>query len=110
MANKCSYDPKELAGQPIGMLHCPICGQMVVAGMDHPDYSLLDNGEIEELLNIDPDSYVKGVEEGKRNATPSVEKQSEIIALLDRLIENTKKQLGTMEELRTMFLAQGRGE
>lgn len=46
----CSYDPKEMAGEPIGMFHCPECGEMVVAGMDHPDYSLLDgdNPEIEE--------------------------------------------------------------
>ncbi|MGH7474178.1 MAG: hypothetical protein ACREJW_09565 [Candidatus Methylomirabilales bacterium] len=24
---------------PIGMFHCPECGQMVLAGMDHLDYS-----------------------------------------------------------------------
>lgn len=32
----CSYDPRPLAGQPIGMLHCPLCGEMVIAGMAHP--------------------------------------------------------------------------
>jgi len=35
---KCTYDPKILKGKPIGMFHCPECGEMVVAGMDHPDY------------------------------------------------------------------------
>jgi hypothetical protein len=34
---KCDYDPKEMAGQPIGMFHCPSCGDMVLAGVDHPD-------------------------------------------------------------------------
>lgn len=61
---------------------------------------------IDELLDIDPDSYVKGVEEGKRKATPSIEKQSEIIALIDKLIENMKKQLETIEKLRTTLLVQ----
>lgn len=32
----CSYDPRPLAGQPIGMFHCPECGCMVLAGMEHP--------------------------------------------------------------------------
>lgn len=34
----CSYDPNTLKGQPIGMFHCPECGEMVLAGQDHPDY------------------------------------------------------------------------
>ena len=32
----CPYDPRVLAGEPIGMLHCPTCGCMVVAGLQHP--------------------------------------------------------------------------
>lgn len=31
----CSYDPRVLLGLPIGMLHCPECGCMVLAGMAH---------------------------------------------------------------------------
>lgn len=38
----CPHDPCEFAGQPIGMYHCPECGEMVLAGMPHPDYSLLE--------------------------------------------------------------------
>jgi hypothetical protein len=34
---KCSHDPKETVGQ-IGMYHCPDCGDMVLVGVDHPDY------------------------------------------------------------------------
>jgi len=37
----CSHDPRELKGQPIGMYHCPECGEMVIAGIAHPDYDLL---------------------------------------------------------------------
>lgn len=53
---KCAFDPKIYANQPIGMLHCPECGEMVVAGMDHPDWDNLDesakkyfDGKYEEM-------------------------------------------------------------
>lgn len=42
----CPYDPTELTGLPIGMLHCPICGEMIVAGMPHPDYVPEFNSEV----------------------------------------------------------------
>lgn len=32
----CDYDPRELAGLPIGQFHCPVCGDVVLAGMEHP--------------------------------------------------------------------------
>lgn len=32
----CDWDPTGLAGKPIGMLHCPHCGCMVLAGVEHP--------------------------------------------------------------------------
>jgi hypothetical protein len=31
----CPHDPRELAGAPIGMYHCPECGEMVLAGLPH---------------------------------------------------------------------------
>lgn len=45
---KCEHDPKTMAGQPVGMYHCPECGEMVVAGMDHPDYDDVDLGGMTE--------------------------------------------------------------
>lgn len=42
----CPHDPKQTTG-PIGMYHCPECGEMVLAGMDHPDYSLLEKEDQE---------------------------------------------------------------
>jgi len=42
VSEKCNYDPMQMAGLPIGMFHCPECGEMVIAGMPHPDYSILD--------------------------------------------------------------------
>lgn len=32
----CAEKPEKLAGQPIGQYHCPDCGAMVVAGVEHP--------------------------------------------------------------------------
>ena len=31
----CSHDPRKTTG-PIGMYHCPECGDMVLAGLHHP--------------------------------------------------------------------------
>lgn len=45
----CTYDPMEMAGMPIGMYHCPECLEMVIAGIPHPDYSLLDDYEEEDF-------------------------------------------------------------
>lgn len=38
---KCTHDPNLTTG-PIGMYHCPDCGDMVLAGMDHPDMDEVD--------------------------------------------------------------------
>ena len=35
MSDPCPYDPRELAGQPMGQFHCPVCGEMQIAGMAH---------------------------------------------------------------------------
>ena len=32
----CFEHPELLVSQPIGMYHCPYCGEMCLAGMDHP--------------------------------------------------------------------------
>lgn len=37
---KCSYDPITANSRAQGMYHCPDCGEMVLAGVVHPDYSL----------------------------------------------------------------------
>lgn len=35
-ADKCPYEPEHLRGVPLGMHHCPLCGEMVVAALPHP--------------------------------------------------------------------------
>jgi hypothetical protein len=39
--------------QPIGMFHCPWCGEMVLAGMEHIDYPEIEmeDDEYIELVN-----------------------------------------------------------
>lgn len=32
------WDPQQLKGAPLGQYHCPYCGAMVMAGMEHLDY------------------------------------------------------------------------
>jgi hypothetical protein len=32
---RCMFDPTTLGGLPLGQLHCPECGCMVIAGMQH---------------------------------------------------------------------------
>ena len=32
----CPFEPEHMIGVPIGMFHCQVCGDMVVAGMPHP--------------------------------------------------------------------------
>jgi hypothetical protein len=45
---KCLHDPRGVTG-PIGMYHCPVCGNMVVAGCVHPDWDSLED----PLMGID---------------------------------------------------------
>jgi len=53
---KCTFDPTIYAGKPIGMFHCPECGEMVLAGLPHPDFDepkiLLTQIEIKILLEM----------------------------------------------------------
>jgi len=35
-SDSCPYEPERLVGCPIGMFHCPLCGEMVLAGLPHP--------------------------------------------------------------------------
>jgi len=46
---KCKHDPKLTTG-PIGMYHCPECGDMVIEGFDHPDMDEVD-AKYEEYCN-----------------------------------------------------------
>jgi len=32
----CNEKPEKRLGEPIGMYHCPECGAMVIAGLEHP--------------------------------------------------------------------------
>jgi hypothetical protein len=35
-ADQCPFEPERLPKAPIGMFHCYLCGEMVVAGVPHP--------------------------------------------------------------------------
>jgi hypothetical protein len=45
MKAKCPFNPTIYKDKPIGMFHCPWCGEMVLAGILHVDY---DEIEFEE--------------------------------------------------------------
>lgn len=61
MADTCGFDPTTLAGQPMGMLHCPECGQMVLAGLPHLDWSVLDDAPEGTVVDVTGDGEDEGV-------------------------------------------------
>ena len=52
MKAKCPFNPIIYLHQPIGMFHCPWCGEMVLAGIEHIDYPAIewDDKEYDELV------------------------------------------------------------
>lgn len=46
----CPHDPRTMLGQPIGMYHCPACGEMVLAGFEHPEHDF-DCPEYDDSLS-----------------------------------------------------------
>ena len=34
--DECPFEPEHLVGVPIGMFHCEVCGEMVLAACPHP--------------------------------------------------------------------------
>ena len=54
---QCTYDPTNDMG---GMFHCPECGEMILAGAPHPDYSLLErNQPMDTTPEMSPDEEVE---------------------------------------------------
>jgi hypothetical protein len=49
----CPEDPMLLAGQPIGMYHCPGCDMMVVAGMSHTSPGATEEQKNHPLYPLD---------------------------------------------------------
>lgn len=47
MGERCPWpwEPQQLVGAPMGQYHCPWCGAMVMAGVEHIDYAPLLEGE-----------------------------------------------------------------
>ena len=61
--DKCPYKPELLTGLPIGMHHCPVCTDMVVAGIKHhrrSDMPFTDE-ELTELAEAGSDVDQKDV-------------------------------------------------
>jgi len=65
---KCKFDPRTYAEAAIGQFHCPLCGEMVLAGYPHPDYSILDT-PIKEYPILFKDEMVIAILRGKKTQT-----------------------------------------
>jgi hypothetical protein len=52
----CPHDPRELKGEPIGQYHCPVCGEVVIAGLPH-----------EPKKEEDSDGLIPALKEEKNN-------------------------------------------
>jgi hypothetical protein len=48
------WDPQQLVGAPLGQYHCPYCGAMVMAGMEHLDYGESGTSEGERQGGLEP--------------------------------------------------------
>lgn len=46
--SKCPHDPIQYKGMAMGMYHCPECGDMVLAGLAHPE---MDDKKIDEYFD-----------------------------------------------------------
>jgi hypothetical protein len=48
---QCPFDPKIYKDSPMGMFHCPWCGEMQLAGLDHLPFEIeIEDDEYEELV------------------------------------------------------------
>lgn len=51
MKIQCPFDPRIYKGAPIGMFHCPWCGELQLAGIGHlPNIIEIDEDEYNELI------------------------------------------------------------
>jgi hypothetical protein len=52
----CAEKPERRAGEPIGMYHCPDCGAMVMAGMQHPPLcaDCIERAQLDARFSIEP--------------------------------------------------------
>lgn len=48
---ECQGHPEMLCGAPLGMCHCDVCGEMVMAGMPHPTEADIQKAE-EEMMAL----------------------------------------------------------
>lgn len=48
----CDFDPVPYKGQPIGMFHCPYCGEMVLAGLPHPNEFFTLDDDLDRALSL----------------------------------------------------------
>ena len=51
---ECTFNPRPMIGLPIGQFHCPKCGEMCIAGLEHPgeldDEDWAEYERLEELI------------------------------------------------------------
>ena len=72
MTSKCEFDPTLLVGYSLGQMHCPICGEMVLVGCTHPDYSLWDDPNLEtDTSNFSKKLRSEG-EENEKELNPTL--------------------------------------
>ena len=58
--DRCPYPPEHLLGVPMGMHHCPLCGEMVIAGLPHPRQKDIEDA----LKDYHPPEISGDLEEG----------------------------------------------
>jgi hypothetical protein len=54
MAEACPFDPTQEPWCHLGQFHCELCGEMILGGIPHLDYSIMDDPDWWELASKPP--------------------------------------------------------
>jgi len=68
----CQGHPEMLSGEPMGMHHCPVCGEMVMAGLPHQTEADIERAEA-ELMELSMQQQAREKEEWFQKVWAGVE-------------------------------------
>jgi DNA-binding CsgD family transcriptional regulator len=109
IARQCQFDPRTLLGVPLGMFHCPLCGCMVVAGIEHGLCMLGLCPQLDgELLTPEQVAILSMASEGSSTTQISEALDKPVDTVRDLLMSSIEA-LGASSKLEAIIIAIRRG-